>query len=176
MEYLVKKYGDHVTDTPQANLSVHFYQNKLAVSAGGTISNNTYKWFRAGQPEAITILGDSTFLPTRSGVYYAKITNSIVDGLTLKTDTIHYTMPLAKKELKISISPNPARDMISIHGLNENSGAKITIADMGGYVWVKAMSRQLSALRIDVSRLKAGNYLVNVSDGKEVKTVMFVKE
>ena len=42
LEYLVEKYGNNVTDTPQANISIHSYENKLAVSAGGTLTNNTY--------------------------------------------------------------------------------------------------------------------------------------
>ena len=47
---------------------------------------------------------------------------------------------------------------------------------MSGYVWMTAMSRQQSDIKMNVGRLRAGNYLINVSDGKEVKTVEFIKE
>ncbi len=87
-----------------------------------------------------------------------------------------YEMPLTKKELNISLSRNPAKEMIMICGFNEKGDVKIAIADMNGYVWVKALSHQKPALRIDVSRLKAGHYLVSVNNGKEMKTIQFVKE
>ena len=175
LEFLVSHIPNS-SYTQQAPIAIHVHEDLLAVSAGGTLSNNTYNWFEVGQLQSVTITGDSTFQPTKSGSYYAKVTNSIVKGLTLKTDTVTYTMPLVKNELKISLSPNPARGMISIYGLDEKSDAKVAIADMSGYVWMSAMSREKTSLQVNVSRLKAGNYLVTVNDGKVVKTVMFVKE
>ena len=174
LEYFVRKYST-ISYKPQADIEVHHFQNKLSVSAGGTLSNNTYRWFQVGESTPFTISGDSTFQPTKSGRYYARITNSIVTGLTLKTDTLVYQMP-SQKSIKIFVSPNPARDRITLSGLDEKQDVKIAITDASGYVWMKAMSRQQSAFRVDVSGLKAGNYLVSVVDGKDVRTVMFVKE
>lgn len=76
---------------PQANILIHQNNNALSVSAGGTLSNNTYKWFMIGQTDPTIIVGDSVFSPTQSGKYYAAITNAICTQLTLYTDTIDYT-------------------------------------------------------------------------------------
>ncbi len=175
LEFLVQRFK-FVSYNPQARLTIHNYHNKLAVSAGGTLSNNTYQWFRTGQTEPVTLTGDSTFQPMVSGIYYAKITNSIVKNLILKTDTFHYALPTSKTDLKPSIAPNPARGIVWVRGLDAKKELKITIADISGYVWMTANSRRQTAISLDASRLNPGNYLVTVSDGKDAKTVEIVKE
>ncbi|MDQ2753283.1 MAG: T9SS type A sorting domain-containing protein, partial [Bacteroidota bacterium] len=81
------------------------------------------------------------------------------------------------KNLNISIYPNPVRDMIQVNGLNDKSSAKVTLADMSGYVWMSTMARNQSYIKFNVSRLKPGNYLINVNDEKgAMKTIQFLKE
>ena len=104
------------------------------------------------------------------------MTNSVAIFLTLETDTVDYMVPAMKEAVAISVSPNPVRDVLSVNRLAQDNRYVITVADMGGYVWLSVMSRDRSEMKMNVSRLKAGNYLVSVNDGKEVKTVMFVKE
>ncbi len=160
----------------QDTIATHHSQGKLSVSAGGTLSHNTYSWFKEGNGTAVTVIkGDSTFKPTMNGNYYATITNDIATGLTLFSSRTSYTASLQGTAV-VNVYPNPARGIIAINGLSYKSNAKITIADMSGYVWLSAQSRQQTVIKLDVSRLKAGNYLVNVNDGKELKTVQFVKE
>jgi len=45
--------------------------------AGGTLSNNTCKWFMVGQTGNTTINGDSVFHPSQNGQYYVNVTNAI---------------------------------------------------------------------------------------------------
>ena len=78
----------------QAVIPVHQNDNSLSVSAGGTLSNNTYKWFIIGQSDSATITGDSIFFPSQNGQYFGVITNSVCNELTLYTDTIDYTFVL----------------------------------------------------------------------------------
>ncbi|CAN5419076.1 hypothetical protein BH10BAC2_BH10BAC2_18410 [soil metagenome] len=86
---------------PQAYIPLHQNNSALSVSAGGTLSNNTYEWFMVGQAEPTTITGDSVFTPTQNGQYYAAVTNSICTQLTLYTDTIDYsTLPVTMINLK----------------------------------------------------------------------------
>ena len=173
LEYLVQKFRE-IGYRPQAQLSIHVHGNQLSVSAGGTLSNNTYNWFKVGKAKPVSMAGDSSFQPTESGQYYAKIRNAVVPLLTLLTDTVTYTVP--QPQPVVSVSPNPAKGMIAIHGLDEKNTVVITVADMSGYVWMRTVSRQQAEIKMNVSRLKPGNYLVTVSDGKEVKTVQLVKE
>ena len=80
--------------SPQANLTVHRYNNKLAVSAGGTLSNDTFKWYKDSVLVATTI-GDSTYAPEDTGRYYVAVNNSIATDLTLYANefTLHYILP-----------------------------------------------------------------------------------
>lgn len=177
LEYLVytKRNWQYFDYSQQARIPVHLYQDKLALTAGGTLANNTYTWTKVGSAASRIITGDSTYQPSETGDYYASVTNLVAKDLILRTDTIHYT---AKQnfDLIVSLSPNPASDWLTISGLDNKVNMLITVADMSGYVWMKTMSRQQPVVRINVNRLIAGHYLLDVNNGKEIKTSRFIKE
>lgn len=89
MELISSRYTN-AKYSPQSNITVNQNENALFVSAGGTLSNNTFKWFMIGQNDSTVIIGDSVFHPLQNGKYYATVTNSICNKLTLYTDTIDY--------------------------------------------------------------------------------------
>jgi len=101
MELIAQKFPFAYYE-PQANIPVHRSGDALSISAGGTLSNNTYKWFSIEQNNSIQIVGDSVFHPSQSGHYYAAVTNAICTQLTLHTDTIFYdaTLPVTIINLK----------------------------------------------------------------------------
>ena len=177
LEYVaVKTYNS--TYGNQARITVHQHGVTLAVSAGGTLKNNTYTWYKVRETGGTTIAGDSTFIPAASGKYYAAITNSIATKLTLLTDTISYTHSLTGNEAKLNLSlyPNPVKNYLTVNGLDAKSNIKITVADVSGRIWISKMSQNQATLTCDVSQLKAGNYLVNVMNGNAVQTLQFIKE
>ncbi len=178
IEFIASNYAhiERLSYAPQAPLAIHTPGNKLSVSAGGTLSNNTYTWFKLGAAGSTIILGDSTFQPNRSGQYYAAITNVIAKELTLYTDTVSYTLPLAKSALNVSVYPNPATNLLLVKGLNEKRTATVAITDITGTLRVTFVSGKQSIATINVSKLMPGSYLVTVSDGKETDAVQFVKK
>ena len=68
--------------SPQACISIQNNDQVLSVSAGGTLSNNTYTWFKDNQQIA-TIINDSTYMASESGTYTCRINNIIVNSLIL---------------------------------------------------------------------------------------------
>jgi hypothetical protein len=105
MEQVVKAYNKNFNDDsssywPQSPIIPIIQKtDTLSVSVGGTLSNNTYRWYSTTAGLVATINGDSTFIPTSSftgsyreivtpGNYYATVTNSIATQLTLNSDTI----------------------------------------------------------------------------------------
>ncbi len=72
--------------TPQAKIPLHKNGNALSVSAGGTLNNNNYKWYKNGQLFTSKI-GDSS-LTVDNGTYYVAVSNSIATALTLQSDTV----------------------------------------------------------------------------------------
>jgi len=163
---------------PQALVAIHQQGNTLSVSAGGTLSNNTYYWFKAGETGSTSsIAGDSTFHPTQNGLYYAQITNSIAAKLMLMTDTVNYMAAMTNQPINtISVYPNPAKGALTIQGLNEKRNNKITIADISGSVWLNATVNMQATAKYNISRLKPGNYIVYVNDGTETRAVQFIKK
>lgn len=89
MEALTKK-GNlqrvNVTYGPQNTIPLHFNGRQFYVSAGGTLSNNTYNWYK-GDSLVKTISGDSTYTPAFAGNYSVAVNNRIAIYLTLYSDT-----------------------------------------------------------------------------------------
>lgn len=80
----ILNYGNQDTILPlNYNTNV---AGKLSVSAGGTLANNTYKWYN-GLILVATIVNDSTYTPTSNGTYSVKITNTVAPLLTLTSAT-----------------------------------------------------------------------------------------
>ncbi len=64
---------------------------QLVVDAGGTLANNTYRWYKDDTTNlVIQQEGDNIFEPTESGIYFCEITNSIATELTLNTNAIEF--------------------------------------------------------------------------------------
>ncbi len=172
----------NLTYSPQARIPIHQHGNSLAVSAGGTLSNNTYTWFRVETPGSHTLVGDSSFQPTENGRYFAQVTNAIATELTLYTDTITYTAPCGEQEKiamavsavwqqgnkQFSVFPNPARDILHIR---LNGTARMVFISETGKTLLSATFTGNNDL--NVSRFASGTYyLHNTSTGEKQKVLI----
>ncbi len=70
--------------SPQACIPIHKNGDTLYVSAGGTLSNNTYYWYKDGT-FLTTIEGDSTFIIPQTGTYTCEVDNDLAPELILCT-------------------------------------------------------------------------------------------
>jgi len=165
----------------QGLIPVHQNGNTLSVSAGGTLSNNTYTWFfKNGQiKDTIVIKGDSVFHPKKSGTYRAKVTNSIATKLQLHSDTIVYTAPavIASAESTLQqhdktnsfrVYPNPAKDILFVQ-TNSNTSFSL-LNQLGKILLTKNVNGKGS---INISRMAGGlYYLRNNSSGAVQKVII----
>jgi len=69
-------------DSVEADLPLIQKGNTLSIAAGGTLSNNTYTWYKNDTLVA-TITGDSTFATSGPGTYSVSVTDAAVPHLTL---------------------------------------------------------------------------------------------
>ncbi len=80
--------------SPQANIPITYSPlntyGKLSVYVGGTLSKNTYSWYKNNVLHK-TIVGDSTFAVDSAGTYFVKVNNAIATALTLMSDSIVVT-------------------------------------------------------------------------------------
>jgi Leucine-rich repeat (LRR) protein len=80
MEYIVSRFGPGTNFpifNPQGDIALHKNGDVYSVTAGGTLSKNTYKWYRDGILVA-TKTGDSTYTNSLPGTYGAIVSNAIV--------------------------------------------------------------------------------------------------
>ncbi|REA60915.1 hypothetical protein DSL64_13520 [Dyadobacter luteus] len=70
---------------PQAKIVLNYNGGVLNAPAGGTLSNNTYNWYRDGNLVA-TNTGSDSYVTTADGVYRVEVTNSVVTDLTLSSE------------------------------------------------------------------------------------------
>ena len=123
MEFLVQKFP-FTKYSPQSTIHLNQNSNNLSVSAGGTLTNNTYKWFQVGKEGYKEFTGDSVFYPPQNGKYYATVTNSICTKLTLYTDTVEYSsvLPVTIVNLKAQQQGNIIKvDWSSLTEINVGS-------------------------------------------------------
>ncbi len=99
IEPLAESYADHNYTynffyDSQADIPIQKKGDKLWVSPGGTLSHNTFQWYKGVGTLVSTIVGDTTFIPSSTGNYFVTVDNSVATGLTLYSDTIRYGLLL----------------------------------------------------------------------------------
>lgn len=159
----------------QAPLKLRVNGKTLSVSAGGTLSNNTYNWYKDGALDT-TITGDSMYTPHRSGSYYANITNAIATQLTLTTDTVSFNANILSKRVACKVSPNPATNMLLVSGLDPAENYTIRIVKISGNATLQAISKNQTTLQINVSSLQPGSYLLNIKNATTSQSFYFLKQ
>jgi Leucine-rich repeat (LRR) protein len=164
----------------QAIVPVHLNGNALSVSAGGTLSNNTYTWYKEGGIKT-KIIGDSVFHPTKSGVYAVRVQNRIANHLNLFSDTISYTVPIAlntfspgneQKNANNSfyVFPNPAKNVLNIH---TGSSASFSLLDQSGKI---LLTKDITVSgSMNVSDITAGVYYLKNTNTGDVKKVVIAR-
>jgi hypothetical protein len=144
---LIEKIFPFAIYEPQALIPLHKNGKALSVSAGGTLSHNTYKWFRCnktGITLVATITGDSVFHPSQNGIYHVQIINSVATDLTLHSNTIHYVaasefasassanaLMRSNKANQFIVYPNPANNILYVQ---TNGTASFSLADQSGKI------------------------------------------
>lgn len=120
----------------QMQFSFSATNNFLSVSAGGTLANNTYRWYRNNVLIA-TKTADSTLTITNPGSYYVTITNSLANATVLNslwkdiyfnTHLVDTTMTVSKYiggDLPVNVNDTAYNRVLTIAptaGLNELVG------------------------------------------------------
>ncbi len=76
----------------------------------------------------------------------------------------------------ISLYPNPAKNTVTVKGLNKNTTAVIRITDMNGREISKQNFTQSSSATINIRMLAQGSYFVLVEENGKVTKLRMIKE
>lgn len=161
MELLVRK-NPNALYAPQGPLQANYDGTKLSVTAGGTLANNTYTWYRNNKKAAV-VQGDSTYQPTQSGEYYVEVKNRIARDLVLASKTLWVFVSNPDDGLQLQVTPNPARDYIH---LSKASGRNtvVHVYNIYGKEVISMKPGACSSITLSVAGLARGTYRVVLSD------------
>ena len=172
----------------QAQIPVSNSNSALSVSAGGTLSNNTYTWYSITKNKYTRVAirnGDSVFHPSETGIYVARIVNSVATQLVLYSDTVQYKTSALDNNIvaaNTSVSdatgktndfvvyPNPAKDVLHVE---TNAGAIFSLTDQSGKILLNQNINNKGSL--DISRLSAGLYYLKNNNTGVAKAVIITK-
>jgi hypothetical protein len=183
MEFIAETFTEAIYDH-QKDIPVNQNGNTLSVSAGGTLSNNTYKLLKWTSRTTYTVVatkrGDSVFHPADSGIYQIKILNSVATGLVLYSKVIKYVAPsnpvIASSENTLQeynkanvfrVYPNPARDVLHIEA---NGNASVSLIDQSGKILMTTNINSKGS--IDVSNINPGLYYIKNNSTQAVRKVV----
>ncbi|MBV9960978.1 MAG: T9SS type A sorting domain-containing protein [Parafilimonas sp.] len=170
----VASHFSNAVYSPQENISIQQNGNVLKVAAGGTLSNNTYKWYKNGVLFK-TKTGNASLTVNSKGNYSVAVTNSIATALTLYTDTVNYAgltnsnaSQLNNKNnfSTISVYPNPAKTTATIL-FNADGKYTITVTDVSGKILqtkTAFASKEINSVQLDVSKYASGLYYITINN------------
>jgi hypothetical protein len=146
----------------------------VSISANGMLLNATasgnpvsYQWYLDGN--AINGATSSTYEATQEGVYHVIATYDY--GCTVSNNQTLGSFE--ENILNVKIYPNPANEVLFIQMKEEKVSVKVL--DINGRL-INQKIEGCSLHTIDISNLKKGIYLVEITDGANSFTKRFIKE
>ena len=184
MEAMVQHNFDTLEYKNERLITLHKNGQTLSVYAGGTLSNNTYNWYKDGALVA-TITGDSTYNYTGAGEYYVTVTNSIATDLTLTSNAKTFGGPdsfaqddasakaIAGIKSGYSIYPNPVTSIATV-SFDLKGKCSINVTDISGrpVLTKTVVGTGKSMVQLDVSKLSSGLYFVTINNDKNEKKTL----
>jgi len=108
-----------------------------------------------------------------SGTSYYRIRENAANG----TNTFSAVVKIVFNDNSvISLYPNPAKNTVTVKGLNKNATATIRITDMNGREISKQNCTQSSSATLNIRALAQGSYFVLVEQNGKVTKLRIVKE
>lgn len=174
--------------SPQAKIPLLVSGNLLSVSAGGTLANNTFFWYKDSVLVAEKV-GDSSFIADVPGKYFCKISNSILsdwasgDSLVLESEMrIHVPVSADDffKKMGFRVIPNPISDDQPLQIFLENDffgEVKFEILSLDGRQFSLFEKEKTAENQVfELENLPAENsFWVRVSDQKASVTRLVFK-
>ncbi len=107
------------------------------------------------------------------GTNYYRLKQTDADGKYSysKVVSINYLKPGT-----ILLLPNPAKDQLTVKGLNAANTSTISLLDQQGRLLQQFTVKQLAAYTFNIERLAAGSYIIRVKDNNGEATQKFVKQ
>ncbi len=106
------------------------------------------------------------------GIAYYRIKENALNG----TATYSNTLKVIFESNKVSLYPNPAKNTLTITGLNKLYTATIRITDIHGREILQQKTNNSSELTLTIRALAQGSYFVLIEQNGKVDKLRFIKE
>ncbi|MBX2925471.1 MAG: leucine-rich repeat domain-containing protein [Chitinophagaceae bacterium] len=170
---------------PQQRIPIINENPVLKAAAGGTLANNTYKWFKNTGP-FVTKTGDSTLTITTPGVYHCIVTNSVVPGVELRTHNANVSTvsgrkagPASADNLagnitgRLAVYPNPTGSgFVYIKGLRQ--AESVLLYNAAGQL-VKQWQNVNGNQQFNFGSITSGVYTIKVVERDKQTMLKFIK-
>ncbi|MEA3477763.1 MAG: T9SS type A sorting domain-containing protein, partial [Bacteroidota bacterium] len=149
----------------------------VTVDAGTLTCENTgsYQWINCADNSIIVGETASTFSPFDAGDYAVILTRG---GCSDTSDcfTMDYTGIDTDRSQEYKVYPNPAREYVSIDMVNEQTNVTIRMFDMTGQLIYEEELERVVQTQLDVSRYKAGIYMIQIHSDQMNSIARVIKE
>ncbi len=189
---MVRYHGDPVENPVIAQLKTWLRNNTLGWYSSNNASVNYYSIQRSTNGSSFTeekrvqanktprllqqanTREQQTFtyaLNTAATNSYYRVAAILNDGSTAFSPVVYYG-----SGKHITLYPNPVKEVLTVKGLQPEVNNLLTISDVGGNVLLSTTVTSSATYNYNVSRLKAGQYVLRVQSTEQVQSVRFVKE
>lgn len=134
---------------------------------------NTGAWVNIGRVGSAGITQSFTDINPLPGTNYYRVQQVNPSGNIETTNVVAVTI---NESLAISISPNPAQDVLYLKGLDASATYSLQVSNRQGNILVKAMVKQSSLYKLNVELLPKGVYYLKLVSGIHTTDLKFVKE
>ena len=183
--------GGFITVIPGTHTYVTTIPSTLTPVTGSSYSNDfgaTWKLIDSGENinhSAIAYLnpfygwtGRSETFDDNGGAYKWKLHFSL-DNNSLIADNEANVSSVSKSNLNNTINaglyPNPAKDVITINGLNASAKTTLSLYNISGKL-IQQSGTTANSYAFNLQKLTAGNYYITIQSDKKITTLKFVKE
>ncbi len=141
--------------------------NSIAIGANEFLYNVDFGFNESKTETAKLIIGD-VFIMYEDNILYETITQDTVSITGNFTTSTNEQIEIEK----ISISPNPASDFISISGLSSTEVSTLKVVNLQGKTMI---STQINDGKVNIQQLSTGVYFVRITNNKQTFTQKLVK-
>ncbi len=140
-------------------------------------ASGSYQWYDCNSLRIIPGATSRQFIPLTSGTYAVIVSeNGCIDTSDcIQADAMGiYTLPGNKA--KITVSPNPAKGMVTIQSDRPFRSAELRLFNMLGQLVHKQHHLSGTVLSVDISSMNQGVYLMSLSDEGMMQQIKITKE
>jgi len=149
----------------------------VTVDAGTLSCDNTgtYQWINCADNSIIAGETSSSYRPGVNGSYAVILTQGGCSD-TSECITLDYTGIDSDRTQDYKVYPNPARDYVNIDMDKEQTNVTIRVVDMTGQLIHEEELDRFTQTRLDVSRYKAGVYMIQIQSDQLNDIARVIKE